>query len=172
MVLKGFKEKSNKKYLNNVLSKRLINVDETKVKSLGVILNIDEFDDFNVFNDLARLINVRPNKLRIIAFSTDKKESVNTWDVCFTPKDFGWKGIIKNVELQSFLDKEFDALISYYTEDIIELKMLTVLSKSQFKIGVLQTDSRLNDLIVKTGLKEFDVFKNEVFKYLTILNKI
>lgn len=172
MILKAFKEKSNKKYLNKILSKRQVSVDSSKVESLGVVINIDEVKDFSIFNDLADFIKVRPNKLKIIAFSASKKEEVNAWDVCFTPKDFGWKGAIKNIELQSFLDEEFDALISYYTEDKLELKMLTALSKSQFKIGILQIDPRLNDLIIKTSIKESDVFKNEVFKYLTILNKI
>ena len=47
-----------------------------------------------------------------------------------------------------------------------------MLSKAEFKVGILQTDERINDLIIKTKLKEFDVFKEELFKYLTILNKI
>lgn len=155
-----------------MLSKRIVNVDNSKVDTLGVILNIDEFDDLNSFKDLADFLKVSSNKITIIAFSVNKKENINTTDVCFTPKDFGWKDTIKNAELKSFLDQKFDVLISYYTLDNIALKMLTVLSKSQFKIGILQTDTRLNDLIIKTSLKEFDVFKNEVFKYLTILNKI
>jgi len=54
----------------------------------------------------------------------------------------------------------------------LDLKIATARSKAQFKIGILQTDTRLNDLIIKTNINEFDVFKNEVFKYLTILNKI
>lgn len=172
MILKVFKEKSNIKYLNKRLSNRIVNVDNRKVKTLGVILNIDEFDNFNVFKDLADLIKIQPNKLKIIAFSASKKENVTTLDAYFTPNDLGWKDSIKNVELQSFLDENFDALISYYTKDNLTLKMLTVLSKSQFKIGILQTDARVNDLIIKASLNEFDVFKNEVFKYLTILNKI
>ena len=54
----------------------------------------------------------------------------------------------------------------------LELKLLTGTSKAQFKIGILQSDARLNDLIIKTNLKEFDVFKAELHKYLNILNKI
>ncbi len=172
MILKGFKEKSNKKYLNKLLSNRDINVVDSKIKSLGVILNIDEVDDFESFRKLTNFINVRPNKLKVIAYSASRKEQSYRWDVCFSPKDFGWKGTIKNIELQTFLETEFDALISYYTNDELELKLLTALSKAQFKIGILQTDKRLNDLIIKTNLKEFDVFKTELYKYLTILNKI
>lgn len=172
MILKGFKEKSNKKYLNKLLSERQVNVVDNKIKSLGVILNIDEVDDFESFRKLADFINVRPNKLKVIAYSANKKEQSYRWDVCFNPKDFGWRGKIKNIELQTFLDTKFDALISYYTKEELELKLLTAKSKAQFKIGILQTDARLNDLIIKTNLKEFDVFRAELHKYLTILNKI
>ncbi|SFZ92162.1 hypothetical protein SAMN05428642_102565 [Flaviramulus basaltis] len=172
MILKVFKEKSNKKYLNKLLSERHVNVNDSKVESLGVIINIDEIDDFELFKKLADYIKVRPNKLKIIAFSEKKKDDLNSWDLCFNPKDFGWKGTINNMELQSFLDTEFDVLISYYKKEILEIKMITACSKAKFKIGILQTDERLNDLILKTNLNQFDLFKAEVVKYLTILNKI
>lgn len=172
MILKGFKEKSNEKYLNRLLSERHVNINEDAVVSLGVILNIDEIDDFELFTKLADCIKVRPNRVKIIAFSESKKEVLNTWDECYNPKDFGWKGVIKNSELESFLDTKFDVLISYYEQEILELKMITAFSKAKFKIGILQSDERINDLIIKTTLNEFDVFKEEVFKYLKILNKI
>lgn len=172
MFLKAFKEKSNKKYLNELLLERKVNVNNNKVKSLGVILNFDEIEDFNVFNVLASRLKVHANKIKVIAYTTDLKSHGNSWDACFNLKDFGWKGEIKNVELQAFLNEPFDVLISYYTQEHLELKLLTALSKSQFKIGILQSETRLNDLIIKTGMKDIDVFSDEVVKYLTVLNKI
>ena len=172
MILKVFREKSNKKYLNKLLLERHVNVNDSKVESLGIIINIDEIDDFELFRKLADYIKVRPNKLKIIAFSEKKKDDLNSWDLCFTPKDFGWSGTIKNIELQSFLNTEFDALISYYKKEVLEIKLITANSKAKFKIGILQTDERLNDLILKTNMNEFELFKTELFKYLTILNKI
>ena len=102
----------------------------------------------------------------------NKKDDLLSWDNCYNPKDFGWKGTIKNPELDTFLNTKFDVLISYYEKEILELKLITVLSKAELKVGILQTDERINDLIIKTKLKEFEVFKEELFKYLTILNKI
>ena len=95
-----------------------------------------------------------------------------SWDSCFNSKDFAWNGKVKNVELQGFLDTKFDALISYYSKDELELKLLTAMSKAELKIGILQSDTSMNDLIIKTHLIEFDLFKSELFKYLTILKKI
>lgn len=172
MILKAFREKSNKKYLNKLLSKREVNVDDGKIKSLGVLLNFDEIEDFNAFNVLASRLKIHTNKIKVIAFTTDVKSHGNSWDACFSTKDLGWGGAVKNVELQRFLNESFDVLVSYYTIEHVELKLLTALSKSQFKIGILQSDMRLNDLIIKTSLEEIDVFAKEVVKYLTVLNKI
>ena len=43
MILKGFKEKSTKKYLNAILNARHVNVNNSKIESLGVVLNIDAY---------------------------------------------------------------------------------------------------------------------------------
>lgn len=172
MFLKAFKEKSNKKYLNKLLSQRKINVDNSKIKSLGVILNFDEIEDFNAFNVLASRLKVHANRIKVIAYTTDLKSHGNSWDACFNAKDFGWNGEVKNVELQTFLDASFDVLISYYTEEHLELKLLTALSKSKIKIGLLQSDDRLNDIIIKTKIKDLKIFEDEVVKYLKVLNKI
>lgn len=170
--MKGFKERSNEKYLNKLLLERHVNVNTDKVVSLGVIFNIDEVDNYELFNKLADYLKIRPNRLRIIAFSKSKKDMLNAWDECYNSKDFGWKAKVKNKDLKSFLDTEFDVLISYYGQDFLELKLMTALSRAKFKIGILQSDERINDLIIKTSLVEFHLFKEEVYKYLKILNKI
>jgi len=172
MFLKGFKEKSNKKIINSLLKSREVFVDESKIEHLGILLHVNEFDDFEVFRKLAASLNVLPNKLKIVAFTDNEKDQPNFWEVCFNLKDFGWKGTVNNVELQTFLDTQYDALISYYTSEVIELKLITAMSKAKFKIGILQSDERLNDLIIKTEVGQFDLFKKELIKYLTIFNKL
>lgn len=172
MFFRAFKENSNKKYLNKMLSNREVNIDNSKVESLGVVLNLAESKDFNAFKSLAEKLKIHPNKLTVVGFSREKVGELNAWDLCFGPDDFGWNGAIKSIELQSFLDKKFDVLVSYYTTEDLELKLITALSKAKLRVGILQKDERLNDIIIKTDINEFDVFKNEVFKYITILNKI
>ncbi len=173
MILKVFKEKSNKKYLNKLLTNRHVNVTNGKVESLGVIVNNDEFTDLEQFEKLKSLLSLKDYSVKIITY-TSKKES-NTLvlnENCYNAKDFGYRGKLKKEALKSFIEEPFDVLISYYTHDILELKLLTASSKAKLKIGLLQTDERINDLIIKTPITAFNIFKNEVFKYLTILNKI
>ncbi|MFB9057890.1 DUF6913 domain-containing protein [Mariniflexile ostreae] len=172
MILKAFKEKSNKKHLNKMLSKRNVYVGDSKIQSLGVILSADEYVDFESFAALANGLNIHQNQLKIIAYSAKNNAEFSAWKLYCEPKDFGWSGTIKNVELKTFLDTGFDALISYYTHEDLQLKLMTALSKAKFKIGIMQTDIRLNDLIIKTNVEAFEIFKDELLKYLMILNKI
>ncbi|PNQ72688.1 hypothetical protein C1T31_11135 [Hanstruepera neustonica] len=172
MILKGFKEKSIKKKLNSLLHSPGAISENSIVKSIGVLFNGDEVNDFEVFKTLADDLNVRPNKLKIIAYTENKKENLFSWNVCFNPKDIGWHGKIKNIELEEFLGVEFDLLVSFYAKDVLELKLLTALSKAKFKAGIFQEDERLNDLIVNTGIKDFSAFKRELKKYLKVFNKL
>ena len=49
MILKAFKEKSNQKYVNKILAKRQTAVNSNKVKTVAVLLNANEFHEFEVF---------------------------------------------------------------------------------------------------------------------------
>jgi predicted metalloenzyme YecM len=79
---------------------------------------------------------------------------------------------LKNLDVQTFVDKEFDLLISYYKLQHLELNVITAASKSRFKVGLSDEDTRFYDLIINCEPKDFDIFVIELNKYLTVLNKI
>ena len=173
MILKGFKEKSNKKYINKIVNERVVVTTKDKVKRVGILVNNNESVDYNWFKTLKELLNVTDRAIEIIAFTNDKKkdesnEHITTYD----GTDLGWNGTIKDTNLKTFITTDFDLLISYYAEDNILLKLLTTASKAKFKVGILQEDERINDLIIKTELNDFKTFKVELEKYLKILNKL
>lgn len=172
MILKALKEKSNRRCLNKLLSKRQKFFNNDSIRSLGVVINMDEFGSFDVFQNLAATLKIRPEKLNIIGFSEKGNHSLNFWDLCFHSHDIGWNGSIKNLDLEAFLKTKFDVLISYYEHEILELKLITALSSASFKIGVFQTDNRLNDLILKTPVSDFELFRRELMTYLKVLKKI
>ena len=172
MILKAFKANSNQKYINKLLNARQVAVSNMKMNSVGVILNMNEFSDFDAFRAYFKALGISPAKTKIIAFVDDAKDANPLWDTYFNPKDFGWKGKIKNIDLQSFIDTKFDVLISYYTNESIELKLITAASKANFKVGLTQDDKRVYDLIIDVKTKEIQLFKTELKKYLTVLNKL
>lgn len=172
MILKAFKEKSNQKYVNNLLAARKAIVNGNKIVSVGVLLNAVEFDDFESFNLFFKTLNLNSPKHKILTFSSEDSVVHNQWDSFFGPKDIGWKGKIKSIDLQTFIDTDYDVLICYYKENILELNQVAAMSKANFKVGISNTDERLFDLIIDVKPKQFELFKTEFNKYLNILNKL
>ncbi|WP_178985732.1 DUF6913 domain-containing protein [Winogradskyella helgolandensis] len=172
MILKAFKEKSNRKYVNNLLTTRQPAVNNNKVKTIAVLLNTSEFHEFEVFRVYFKELNLTSPKHKIVAFTIDDKLEHNKWNTHFSPKDFGWKGTIKNLDLQAFIEEPFDMLICFYKNDVLQLNMITAASKANFKVGISKNDERLYDLIIDVDLKDINIFKQELKKYLNILNKL
>lgn len=172
MILKAFKEKSNQKYVNKLLESRKSAVNNNKVKTIAVLLNTSEFHEFEVFRVYFKELGLNSPKHKIIAFTLDDKLEHNKWNTHYSPKDFGWKGKINSLELQTFIDEPFDVLISFYKKEVLPLYLITAASKANLKVGISRNDERLHDLIIDVELKDINIFKQELKKYLTILNKL
>lgn len=172
MILKAFKEKSNQKYINKLLSARKAAVNSNKVKTIAVLLNVDEFSDFESFRQYFKALNLSSPKHKVIGFTKDDKHESRQWDMYFSPKDFGWKGKLNNADLESFINEDYDVLISYYKDENLQLNFVTAASKANLKVGLSRKDERLYDLIIDVKPQDIDIFKIEFKKYLNILNKL
>ena len=91
MILKVFKEKSIQKYVNKLLFARKIAVNNNKVKTIAVLLNSVEFDDFDEFRAYFKDLDLTSPKHKIIAFTTDDKFIGSQWETHISPKDFADK---------------------------------------------------------------------------------
>ena len=172
MFLKRLREKSKQKYFNSVITAEDRTIRRGKIHTVGVLLNHEEFNNLDQMRALLKNIGIKDNKVKFITFIDDDKEKPNSWDAFFSPRDFGWKGKIKSVELEQFINTSFDALICYYNANVFELDLTTALSKANFKIGISDREPRLYDLIINIATVYLDVFQKEVVKYLKVLNKI
>jgi hypothetical protein len=172
MFLKVFKEKSNQKYVNKLLSMRRSGVNPNKVRTIAVLLNASEYIDFESFRAYFKQLGLNSPKHKIVAFTLDDKMQSSKWESYFSPKDFGWKGKIHHSDLDSFVKEDYDVLISYYKEDILYLNLITAMSNANLKVGLSTKDERLFDLIIDVEPKDMKTFKSEFKKYLTILNKL
>ena len=172
MILKAFKEKSIQKYVNKLLATQKSAVSNTKVKTVAVLLNANEFHEFEVFRVYFKELGLNSPKHKIIAFTLDDKLEHNKWNTHYSPKDFGWNGKINNVDLETFINEPFDMLLCYYKQEVLQLDLITAASKANLKVGISKNDERLYDLIINVALKDINVFKQELKKYLNILNKL
>ena len=172
MILKRFKEKSNQKFINRLIDFRVPEISSNKIESVGIVVNLSEFDDFEMFRIFFEELKLNPNKVKIAGFTDDPKLVEFSNELLYSEKQIGWRGKIKDNGLKTFINTPFDVLISYYKDDNLELNLISALSKANFKVGISNNDERLHDLILEVDTKEIDIFKQEFIKYLTILKKL
>ncbi|MGB5818227.1 MAG: hypothetical protein WBG90_01990 [Saonia sp.] len=177
MFLKGlkdkFKYKSGLKFLKEELDNPSSIVERSKgILAVGCIVDLDKFDDANRFFEFIDEFSLRPNAIKIIGYKEyyDKNSPYAT--PVFSDKDLGWNGNIENSYALEFLSREYDLLINYYTEENLLLQLMSIKTKARIRVGFEEVDEKLNDLILKTSMKDFKTFKAELQKYLIVLNEI
>ena len=177
MFLKALKQKlkhkSGRKYLKQLLEQPQEGANASKgIKSVGVIVDLDRFENANLFYQFVEDFSLRPNSVKIIGYKSfyDKNSPYST--PVFSDKDLGWKGEIENSYALEFFNREYDLLVNYYTDDHLLLQLMTIKSKARIKVGFGEVDKNLNDLILHTPMADFNLFKKELKKYLRIFKEI
>ena len=88
MFIKFFKDRSNKKFINKALESRSSSVSDSKIQTVGIILNIGEFKDYDKLRLIFQNYGVNENKIKFIAFLSENDTKLNHWDSYFEKKDF------------------------------------------------------------------------------------
>ena len=177
MFIKGlqdkFKVKSGLKYLKEEMEKPSLPLAREKgITSIGCIVDVDHFANAEAFYELIEEFSLRPNAIKIIGYKREYDKNSPYVIQMFSDRDLGWKGQIENGYVLEFLGREYDMLINYYDEDNLMMKLLSVKTPARLKVGLGSQDSKVNDLILNTPLKDFKLFKSELKKYLKVLNEI
>ncbi|WP_452221030.1 DUF6913 domain-containing protein [Lacinutrix salivirga] len=170
MILKGLKEKSNKKLINKLQSKRLVTDSKRKIKSVAFLYVIEKEEDVKKHEALLVKFSKQFNTLNSVALDLRKKPQKELEVQTFNAKSIGWKGKVKSNTLSDFLKQDYDVLINFYTNNIVPLHVVNAKTKALIKVGLFQTEHDLNDLIIDTAIEKPDVFLAEMLKYLKILN--
>ena len=139
-----------------------------KVKS--VLILVDESIDEKMGETISDELSLVHSNIQILTFK-DKIEKGTSSENCITEKDFGLFGNFKNDTVKKILDSKIDLLINY-TVDNQYLNSLVVLSNALFKVGFLDKNILIYDLMIDVDKNDYNVFNGEVKKYLKILNKI
>lgn len=168
-----FKYKSGVKFLKEELKKPFDTVQRKKgITSIACLVDLDVFENANLFYEFVDDFGLRPNAVKIIGYKSyyDKNSPYST--PVFSDKDLGWNGNIENSYVLEFLSREYDMLVNYYTEENLLMQIMSVKTKARVRVGFKEIDSKYNDLILDTPIKDFNVFKQELKKYLRVLNEI
>lgn len=174
MILKGFKQNALKKSIESSIKKRQPPAKRiTGIKTLAVL--IDASTSVNILSlvKLANELGVKSDQLKVMGYKEDQKEITDDPDTAYyNDKSFGVNGSIKSTSLQDFVQKEYDVLINFYSEEKLGLNLVAAKSKAKFKVGFAEIDNRINDLVIGGVPGNTNLFIAELKKYLKILEII
>lgn len=160
------------KIIERNLSMRDLSNVNAPLKTLGFMVDESVSRDFDVLLDFHKDLHIVPKDVKVFSFIEVKRKLPSLRQNQVQCKDFNWKGKMHNQNAKEFLDKEFDVLIGYYRGKNEFLDAMISQSKAKFKVGVVPSDERLFDLLISVELGDIGLFKQELIKYLKILNKI
>lgn len=177
MFLKGikdkFKQKSARKFIEQTLAKPLSGSARKKgVRKVGCIVDLDKFDQTDVFYEFLEAFELPPNAVKIIGYKSfyDKNSPYAT--PIFSDKDLGWNGDVENSYALEFLNNEYDVLVNYYNENGLLLNLMSLKTNARLKVGFKSVGPEFSDLMLDTPLADFNTFKIELKKYLRVLKEL
>lgn len=170
MILSEFKRKNVKKRMEKEHKNSILNRQSSDAKVKSVLILVDESIDERMSQIISNELSLIHSNIHVLTFK-DKVEKELLAENCITEKDFGLFGNFKNDTVKKSLYSKIDLLINY-TVDNQYLNSLVVLSNALFKVGFLDKNILIYDLMIDIDKNDYNVFNGEVKKYLKILNKI
>lgn len=161
--------------LKKIVKKRLVNAvagaSFDRIRSVGILVDEPFAAQAARLEKALERAGVDASHVRTLIYTTSAKPEINDYD-SFSVKDLNWQGNIKPGSAHLFAHTKFDLLINYF--DVEKAGLLAVASESPaiFKIGLGNVSPKLNHLIIDASPLDENVFIDELFRYLGILNKI
>ena len=161
-------KKTLKKNLKNLENNFSVNA----IQKIGLLIDATTFiETEQLIKELIAIGFARDN-IQTIVYADKVKKSEAGSNFTFNANSIKWNAEILEQEINSFINVEFDLLISFYDIERAILLKITHDSKAHFKVGFSSIDKRLNHFIINSTTDNHAIFVNELFKYLKLLNKI
>ena len=147
-------------------SNRKIKIVPNKKLSVGLLID-SKFDLNDSFiQKLAMNLELSKDRFDITVYNNNNFKTFNVNLISI--EDVGLFGKLP-LGINKFLNRRFDLLFNLHYNNPL-LSLLSSLSKSNFRIGLIQADKRLNDLIINLSPENLK-FIDESVKYLNIIFK-
>ena len=163
-----FTQKIIKKSIANVKHVAL----DKKMQTVGIIFDESYFYEKDALVQELVKNGIQESDVKVLVFK-DKIKKKETFDYpTFCHKDLSWTATFDKSEVKDFTAQKFDLLINYYDTEKSALLLASDQSKAIFKVGFSSVDKKLNHFMIDTNAENYEVFIEELFRYLKILNKI
>ena len=172
MFLNYLKNFFTKKIVKDTISNVKLIESDDYIKTVGIIFDESYFYEKEALVQELVKNGIVENDIKILVFK-DKIKKNEVFDYpTFSHKDLSWTATFDKSEVKDFIAQKFDLLINYYDTEKSALLLVSNQSKASFKVGFSSIDKKLNHFMINTNAENYQIFIEELFKYLRILNKI
>ena len=172
MFLNYLKNKIKKKIVKDTLLNVKHIESDGNIKTVGIIFDESYFYEKEALVQELVKNGILESNIKILVFK-DKIKKNELFDYpTFSHKNLSWTATFDKSEVKDFIAQKFDLLINYYDTEKSALLLVSNQSKASFKVGFSSIDKKLNHFMIDTNAENYQIFIEELFKYLKILNKI
>jgi len=170
-MIKRIKDYSLQKKKEKSLKKRDLSQRNSKLETMVVLIDVNYIQDKSHIESIGDALKLDENKVQFLYFDkTEKKAAPNSKK--FSTNDFRWNGNVMNTNVRDFIENPVDVLLGIFSNQNKLLNSLSAQSNARFKIGYLDADQEIFDLILSINPADEKLFQSETIKFLKILNKI
>lgn len=172
MFLRLIKDFLIKKSVKKSLINYKADVIADKIQTVGLLIDESYFaKEGELINELVAG-GMAETEIEVLIYKDRIKKKEIFGNPFFSRTDVSFAAEFRKQEVNDFIQRPFDILISYYDVEKPILKLVTLRSKARFKVGFSSIDKRLNSFMITTVAEKHGEFVTELFKYLKILNKL
>ena len=172
MFLNYIKNFFTQKIVKKSLSNAKVEVAAHTIQTVGIVFDESYFYEKEAL--IAELVKngIQETHIKVLVFKNKIKKNEQFDYPVFSHRDLSWQATFSNSDVKDFMGEKFDLLISYYDIEKSALLLVSSLSKAKFKVGFASIDKKVNHFMINTNAENYQIFIDELFKYLKILNKI
>lgn len=159
------------------ISRKVIYDGFAGIKKIGLVWDAVNPDDFQQISKFHQKMSERGIETSVFAFYAGKelpdKLTAIRFLTCLRKKDLNLYYIPVSGEAEEFIRKKFDVLIDLNFEETFPLKYITVLSASNFKVGIYNSTQGMRSYDLMMELKRpftIEYYLTEVLNYLEMIN--
>lgn len=149
-----------------------------EAKSVAMLYKIDSKESLDHLRKFAKYIKSEfgTKKVFMLGYWDDAKENPDFLQVkvdfeFFTKKDLNWAGIPRGGNIDNFLKEKFDILIDMNDYLDVPIRYLMTKNKSRLKVGRFSEENEpYFDILIGENKMNFEIYCNELVKYLTMIN--
>lgn len=171
MFLNAIKLFFAKRILRNRQSSKVLNLNFAKNKRLGILICESEVESVEQVILYLKLI-FSDYSIDTLVYSEVKIDDYEDDVKTFSMKDLNFLAEFKSVEVQEFVNKDFDILINYYKNTSLPLALVSYRSKANLQVGF--SNGLENDMIITIDSQPEipEVFFKTLHQYLKITKLI